>query len=69
VGAIAGVVVTAGTALVTTWLSQRSAQQQRREERRDSRRAELQQVYTALLLAAQRFYGHVSTRPRVLGRL
>ena len=61
IGALAGIVLTALATLGTTWLSQRTAKLQRREDRRDRRRAELQQIYTALLLAAQRFYGHVST--------
>jgi hypothetical protein len=61
IGALGGVIVTASAAIVTSLLTQRSAAQQQRQQRQDTRRKELQQIYVAFLLAAQRFYAHVST--------
>jgi hypothetical protein len=61
IGALAGVTVTAAATITTSWLAQRGTEQQRRQERQDARRKELQQIYVAFLLAAQRFYAHVST--------
>lgn len=61
IGALAGVIVTASAAIATSLLTQRGAEQKRRQKRQDARRKELQQIYVAFLLAAQRFYAHVST--------
>lgn len=61
IGALGGVIVTASAAIITSLLTQRGTQMQRRQERQDAWRKELQHIYVAFLVAAQRFYAHVST--------
>src|SRR5215467_12696597 len=61
IGALGGVIVTAAVTITTSLITQRGTVQQRRQERQDAWRKELQQIYVAFLLAAQRFYAHVST--------
>jgi hypothetical protein len=59
IGALAGVIVTSVTSLLTLWFGQRRDEQKWRHERQDARRVELQKVYVRFLMAAQRFYAHV----------
>lgn len=61
IGTLGGVIVTAAATITAPWLTQRGTERQRRQERQDAWRKELQQIYVAFLLAAQRFYAHVST--------